>query len=99
MKPRTKNSVYATTYHISRILLFLRENSDAYFTIKVISEKCCISKDHTSNALKFLIKEKFVNEFNMGSLKVFALNTKQDMGKKIKKDLSKINYGYRKKKK
>jgi len=105
---KTRTSSYANTFHLSRILLFLRENK-GYFVRKEISEKCCMNKEHTSNALKFLVKEFFVNEFFDRSLHLFSLNEKQPDREKIreknkkfyiknkKKRISKINKEYREK--
>lgn len=69
----------ATVLHLSRILLFLREN-EGYYTITNIKDYCCTSGDYTKSGVAFLLKEGFLkkkdrHQYNdhTGTVRVYSI--------------------------
>jgi len=60
-RPGRRGVTPANTYHLSRILLFLRENK-GYHLRKTLINNCCMNGYQVKNALQFLVKEGFVEE-------------------------------------
>ena len=83
---KKSQSKYATTLHLSRILLFLEENR-GYHVKRDIANGCCMSIPQAQNGLNFLIKFLFVNKFQDGALTVYSLNKMR----KSKEDLRELN--------
>lgn len=75
---------HANTHHLSRILLFLRENK-GYHKRKTLSTNCCMSGYQINNALLFLVKEGLVEKVSAEGLWLYSIKERKRDKEKEKK--------------
>lgn len=72
------------TKNCEKIILFLGDYPEKEFFSKEIAEKLDISLGGTHNALKYLVKEKIIEQEQKGNMKFYSVNEKNPLVKQCK---------------
>ena len=95
-RPGRRGVTPANTYHLSRILLFLRENK-GYHLRKTLINNCCMNGYQVKNALQFLVKEGFVEEVKDNHLLfLYSIKERKIRRGKIRRDKERVKKAQRK---
>lgn len=72
------------TKNCEKIILFLGDYPENKFFTKEIAEKLNISLGGTHNALKYLVKEKIIEQEQKGNMKFYCINEENSLVKQFK---------------
>jgi len=72
------------TKNCEKIILFLGDYPEKKFFTKEIAEKLNVSLGGTHNALKYLVKEKIIEQEQKGNMKFYCINEENPLVKQFK---------------